>query len=297
MNIGAPFLLDSLLSYLDENNEKGGLGSIPGMTPPNSGVPDPPSDPDERRGEKPPRPSPAAQPAAPANAPTSPFLSPSDNLNSPAAAAPYGGDGRMGVPPPPMPPAPKARPVPVMVPLPRVGMPIGSPGFNIPAPPVAVPSWSDLEALGKKAHALLSEAVDKSVWALGEATDWARSLDHRSYQVYGKRTSDLIPWLYFGRTSGFESPDINVKNRGRALYPSPAYGPAELIHSTDRYSVARGAEQMLIDYAEKCKNSGNKINGISPWNPLRPYYMAKAAEEFHVPETIPCAEPKNRRPI
>jgi RHS repeat-associated protein len=93
--------------------------------------------------------------------------------------------------------------------------------------------------------------------------------------------------VYSGRASGpsTKTPQEIVEKRDSGHdMTKEGYGVAELDRaSTDRKAI-RGREQMLIDAHGGAQStggtSGNKINGISSWNPLKEIYMNAAKNAF-----------------
>ncbi|WP_315552883.1 hypothetical protein [Microbacterium aurum] len=83
-----------------------------------------------------------------------------------------------------------------------------------------------------------------------------------------------------GRTSGTGSPHENLARRdANHAYNSDGFGPATLDRSGS-YAAIRGREQELIEHYRELGISANKINGISPSNPRRQWYMESAFGEF-----------------
>lgn len=265
----------SVATYLDflrrQNEAEGGsVAPADGTAPPQ--IFDPPRSPSLWQGES------NDESGAPPSAPTAPsgFSAPMAPSRAPMSAIP----------------------LPVAPSFPRLQAPIGLPGARFPAPPILVPDWRALEALGAKAHAIIREAANSAYMQVGEMVNWAYASEGKSFQTYTKQAGDL-PWLYAGRTSGRESPEENVYNRGAAGYPGPAFGLAILDRSSTSYGAIRGREQDLVNYARWCGNSANRINAISPLNPFGPYYMAQAAKEFGGPVRpgeYPCPNPQGQPP-
>ncbi|WP_284415329.1 RHS repeat-associated core domain-containing protein [Acidovorax sp. SUPP3334] len=113
--------------------------------------------------------------------------------------------------------------------------------------------------------------------------------DETTYQTY-TRYNPLTGDCYSGRTSGIDTPERNVRNRGygQSLLNAEGFLPPVLDRSSTNYDAIRGREQQLIDINGGAQSSGgdsrNKINGISPWNPRGPLrYIPAANAEFGRP--------------
>jgi RHS repeat-associated protein len=110
----------------------------------------------------------------------------------------------------------------------------------------------------------------------------------KTYQTY-TRYNPLTGQCYSGRTSGTDTPENNVKNRGYGQPDLTAEGfrPPVLDKSSPNKSSIRGREQQLIEVNGGAKSSGgdsrNIINGISPWNLKGPLYRYRATTEFGQP--------------
>ena len=104
----------------------------------------------------------------------------------------------------------------------------------------------------------------------------ASSRGQKTYQVYKKYNPETGE-TYIGRTSGYGSPQENIKRRDRNHHKNKdGFERAELIISSEDPDAIRGAEQYYIDLYGGAKSmnetSGNAINGISPKNPNRKRY-------------------------
>ncbi len=114
-----------------------------------------------------------------------------------------------------------------------------------------------------------------------------RKKTYQTYTRYNPKTGKC----YSGRTSGYDDPNTNIKNRamGQPLLNAEGFLPPVLDRSSDNYSAIRGREQKLIEVNGGAQSSGgssrNMINGISTWNPRRPFYLNDALVEFG--EAIP----------
>ncbi|KAB0650454.1 RHS repeat-associated core domain-containing protein, partial [Burkholderia diffusa] len=125
------------------------------------------------------------------------------------------------------------------------------------------------------------------------ATATKKSLDkltrEKTYQTY-TRYNPTTGQCYSGRTSGYEDPETNVKNRsyGQAYLTAEGFLPPVLDRSSTSYRAIRGREQQLIELNGKAQSSGgisrNLINGISPINPAGPLlYLPAALAQFGKP--------------
>jgi RHS repeat-associated protein len=100
---------------------------------------------------------------------------------------------------------------------------------------------------------------------------------------------------YSGRTSGYgRTPQDVVSARDRSHHmDAKGFGPARLdrwvrsvatVNDAVARAAIRGREQMLIEHYGGAQSeggtSGNAINGISPYNPLRPFYIGTAQMYF-----------------
>ncbi len=109
-----------------------------------------------------------------------------------------------------------------------------------------------------------------------------------TYQTY-TRYHPLTGDCYSGRTSGYGSPEDNVRNRGfdQPLLNSEGFLPPVLDRSSTSYSAVRGREQQLIELNGGARSTGgdsrNAINGISRFNPRGPIYRYQATSEFGTP--------------
>ena len=108
--------------------------------------------------------------------------------------------------------------------------------------------------------------------------------DTRLYVTYTK-TNPKTGKVYSGRTSGYGTPAEIVTARDRLHHMNlQGYGPAVVDKFSINRAAIRGREQMLIDANGGAQSmggtSGNAINGISPLNPFRDYYIQQAQLEF-----------------
>ncbi|MFY8043136.1 MAG: RHS repeat-associated core domain-containing protein, partial [Rhodoferax sp.] len=116
-----------------------------------------------------------------------------------------------------------------------------------------------------------------------------KSDDETTYQTY-TRYNPLTGDCYSGRTSGTDTPENNVRNRGygQPLLNAEGFLPPVLDRSSSNKDAIRGREQQLIDLNGGARSSGgdsrNVINGISPFNLRGPFvYIPAATAEFGVP--------------
>lgn len=116
--------------------------------------------------------------------------------------------------------------------------------------------------------------------------DLNRKKSYQTYTRYNPKTGQC----YSGRTSGYDDPETNVRNRsyGQALLNEEGFLPGVLDKSSDSYNAIRGREQQMIEINGGAQSSGgfsrNKINGISSLNPAGPLlYIPAATSEFGTP--------------
>jgi hypothetical protein len=91
--------------------------------------------------------------------------------------------------------------------------------------------------------------------------------------------------VYSGRANGNGDPLEILKRRNNGHHMNAfTYGPARLDQVSANYAAIRGREQILINANGGAQSmggvSGNRINGISPINPLRGYYLEQAILAF-----------------
>jgi hypothetical protein len=148
----------------------------------------------------------------------------------------------------------------------------------MPPPPIPIPGVPNPAADANKA---LAEQLDR----LLRGRDDEPKLTYQTYTRYNPTTGKC----YSGRTSGYDDPQTNIRYRamGQPLLNAEGFLPPVLDRSTDSYSAIRGREQMLIQANGGAQSAGgtsrNMINGISPYNPRRPFYLDDALLEFGVP--------------
>ncbi|MHA6890516.1 RHS repeat-associated core domain-containing protein [Ralstonia pseudosolanacearum] len=156
------------------------------------------------------------------------------------------------------------------------GLQVGPYPYPVPGGPIAgvnIPSGKELaDKLATKTEQLLKELTRKKTY--------------QTYTRYNPRTGKC----YSGRTSGYDDPKTNVKNRGygQAALNAEGFLPPVLDRSSPNYSSIRGREQQLIQLNGGAQSAGgssrNLINGISPLNPAGPFiYIPSAMVEFGVP--------------
>ena len=106
-----------------------------------------------------------------------------------------------------------------------------------------------------------------------------------TYQTY-TRTNPTTGQVYVGRTSGTGDPQFNVDARNASSeLNTQGFEPAVFDRSSSSYAAIRGREQQLIEAYGGVGSPGvaNKINGISPRNPLGMYYRLRSTLEFGPP--------------
>ena len=108
----------------------------------------------------------------------------------------------------------------------------------------------------------------------------------KTYQTY-TRYNPSTGQTYVGRTSGYGTPEENLRTRYRSDHDLTDQGFEEpqLDQTSKSYCAIRGREQDLIDSFGAGKGIGspnlaNKNNGVSDWNPLGPYYIMRSHAEF-----------------
>lgn len=149
----------------------------------------------------------------------------------------------------------------------------------IPLPPIPMPGVPNPSADANRA---LAEQLDR---LLRGNQDEERKRTYQTYTRYNPTTGKC----YSGRTSGYDDPQTNITYRamGQPLLNAEGFLPPVLDRSSESYSAIRGREQRLIDVNGGAQSAGgasrNMINGISPWNPRRPFYLNDALMEFGVP--------------
>jgi RHS repeat-associated protein len=111
----------------------------------------------------------------------------------------------------------------------------------------------------------------------------------KTYQTY-TRYNPVTGQCYTGRTSGYGTPEENIRNRsyGQPLLNFEGFLPPVLDRSSTNYNSIRGREQLVMDLNGGARSTGgtsrNAINGISTINPLGRYlYIPAANAEFGVP--------------
>ncbi len=106
-----------------------------------------------------------------------------------------------------------------------------------------------------------------------------------TYATYTRVNPDTGD-VYSGRTGGYADPETLVLQRGlqQGHLNAEGFGPPRLDQWTNDYGAIRGREQMLIDYYGGARSVGgsarNMINGVSDFNPNRPFYMDAARRSF-----------------
>ncbi|WP_408611919.1 RHS repeat-associated core domain-containing protein [Chitiniphilus purpureus] len=152
---------------------------------------------------------------------------------------------------------------------------------SYPLPGIPNVSAEAQRRLSKQATELLNDALEKL----------NRQKTYQTYTRYNPKTG----MCYSGRTSGYDDPETNIKNRARnqPLLNAEGFLPPKLDKSSPNYSAIRGREQQLIDINGGARSSGgisrNAINGISPINVAGPLlYIPAALDEFGEP--IPAGE-------
>lgn len=118
----------------------------------------------------------------------------------------------------------------------------------------------------------------------------------KTYQTY-TRYNPFTGQCYSGRTSGYGTPEQNVRARGlqQSYLTLERFNMPVLDRSSENSDAVRGREQQLIDINGGAQSTGgtsrNLINGISVVNPFRQDYLNSATATFGVPmkrEMVEC---------
>lgn len=115
-----------------------------------------------------------------------------------------------------------------------------------------------------------------------------RNFPQKTYQTY-TRYNPKTGKCYSGRTSGYDDPLTNIRNRGlgQPSLNAEKFLPPVLDRSSTNKGSIRGREQQLIDINGGAQSVGgtsrNMINGISPINPFGNGYLDEATDEFGRP--------------
>ncbi|WP_165909723.1 RHS repeat-associated core domain-containing protein [Variovorax guangxiensis] len=149
----------------------------------------------------------------------------------------------------------------------------------MPPPPMPIPGVPNPVLDGNK------DLADR----LSRAFEGNQEKREKTYQTY-TRYNPLTGQCYTGRTSGYGTPEENVKNRGygQPLLNAEGFLPGVVDRSSTSYNAIRGREQQVMDLNGGAQSSGgdsrNKINGISPANVAGPLlYIPSANREFGAP--------------
>ena len=157
--------------------------------------------------------------------------------------------------------------------------PLGLLPIPLPAPPPVfpIPGYQDSR----------QQLVDDltRLWDRIDSDDDNRQKTYQTYTRYNRYTGQC----YSGRTSGYGSPEENVKARGQqqTTLNLEGFRPPVLDRSSEFSDAIRGREQQLIELNGGARSSGgtsrNLINGISSFNPFRQYYLDSANAIFGPP--------------
>ncbi|WP_397572977.1 RHS repeat-associated core domain-containing protein [Silanimonas sp.] len=151
-------------------------------------------------------------------------------------------------------------------------------------PPMIPPVTPELPEEGAAGIQNAGQQLSSAIRDLLRENDTRR----RSYQTYTRFNPSTLK-CYSGRTSGYGTPEENVKRRslGQPHLTAQGYLPAVLDRSSESSWAIRGREQHLIVLHGGAQSSGgtsgNMINGISEWNPLGEFYTDAAYAEFGYP--------------
>ena len=141
-----------------------------------------------------------------------------------------------------------------------------------------IPIWwmTFNDSLGRDAGRLWDRVVEK---------DRVRDKTYETYTRYNPFTGQC----YSGRTSGFETPEQNVRARGlQQLHLTlERFNIPVLDQSSENQTAIRGREQQLIDINGGAQSMGgtsrNLINSISIYNFYRGRYLEEATFQFGTP--------------
>ena len=167
-------------------------------------------------------------------------------------------------------------------------------GIVADAAAVATPLVPGGVGAGIKAVRAGGKAVD-AVKGVERASDAAKAANKagdatgaigktKTYQTYTK-TNKETGQVYVGRTSGYGTPEQNVKRRDQNHHMNKkGYGPAELDKSSSNPDAIRGQEQYLMDKKGGARSdggtSGNTIRGVARNNPKASIYEKARVSEF-----------------
>jgi RHS repeat-associated protein len=133
-------------------------------------------------------------------------------------------------------------------------------GLQVPMPPPPIPI-PGVPNPSLDAQRQLTDTLSRALRNDRETT-------YQTYTRYNPLTGDC----YSGRTSGTDTPENNVRNRGygQSLLNAEGFLPPVLDRSSTSYNAIRGREQLVIELNGGAQSTGgtsrNKINGISPLN-------------------------------
>ncbi|MDP3752142.1 MAG: Ig-like domain repeat protein [Polaromonas sp.] len=148
----------------------------------------------------------------------------------------------------------------------------------IPVPPLPIPGVPNPTVDAQR------DLADR----LSRALNQEREQREKTYQTY-TRYNPLTGDCYSGRTSGYDDPLTNLKNRaaGQPLLNAEGFNPPVLDRSSSNPDAIRGREQQVIDVNGGARSTGgtsrNMINGISPLNFQRQNYLNTATSQFGTP--------------
>ena len=134
----------------------------------------------------------------------------------------------------------------------------------------------------------IDTSVGRDVGRLLDRVFEKDDLREKTYQTY-TRYNPFTGKCYSGRTSGYGTPEQNVRIRGlkQVHLTADGFNMPILDKSSENYDAIRGREQQLIEINGGAQSVGgtsrNLINGISMYNIYRGKFLDAATVEFGVP--------------
>ncbi|MEJ1128409.1 RHS repeat-associated core domain-containing protein [Variovorax sp. CCNWLW225] len=154
-------------------------------------------------------------------------------------------------------------------------------GLQVPMPPPPMPWAPGTPNPGLEGSKNIANQLSRAIEG--------RDKREKTYQTY-TRWNPLTGQCYTGRTSGYGTPQENIRDRayGQPLLNAEKFLPPVLDRSSSSYNAIRGREQQVMELNGGARSSGgdsrNMINGISPGNLAGPLiYIPSANREFGPP--------------